>query len=506
MKQILVISLIVLLCLSKTNYSAAQVNVNDSLALVDLYNSTDGAHWIDNTGWLTGPVNTWNGVELTGNRVTNLILGDNNLKGTIPSSIGNLTMLTAINMFGNQLTGTLPASFNRLHLFGIFLMDNQLKGKIPAFDSSMLGGIGLSGNQFTGTLPVFPHIEKIVEMDLDNNQFTGNIPEEYNELTSQVSIDIANNQLSGPIPASFAHFDLDNYVNVQNNHFNFDGLEYIIVNSTHNYFTYSSQQNIPITYTPQEAFGKLFVHAGGTLSNNTYQWYRNNSLYKTITGDSTFIPDAAGVYFVKVNNAIVTNLQLISDTITIAEACATPPVNTTTTNIQQTSATLNWGAAQGAISYQLKYKQAGTTFTTITLGNVTSFNLGGLSANTKYVWKVRTRCPLKFSPFTLATSFKTKRALAAVSQSNSLQQNHDNIFIYPNPTTNNLNVRFTSSKQTAYTITIFDIQGKILLNKTGAAISGNNNLTLDIHALVVGMYLLKLQYDHTTVIKKLVKE
>jgi len=32
----------------------------DSLALVALYNSTDGPNWTDNTNWLTAPVSQWN--------------------------------------------------------------------------------------------------------------------------------------------------------------------------------------------------------------------------------------------------------------------------------------------------------------------------------------------------------------------------------------------------------------------------------------------------------------
>jgi hypothetical protein len=31
-------------------------NVNDSLALVDLYNSTNGPSWTIHNNWLTGPV------------------------------------------------------------------------------------------------------------------------------------------------------------------------------------------------------------------------------------------------------------------------------------------------------------------------------------------------------------------------------------------------------------------------------------------------------------------
>lgn len=506
MKQLCTFFVIAILCICKPNYSPAQVNVNDSLALVDLYNSTDGAHWNDNTGWLNGPVSNWFGVVLTGNRVTNLILNFNNLKGAFPSSIGNLTMLTAINMFDNHLTGTLPASFNKLHLYGIFLMNNQLTGRIPAFDSSLLYSIGLGGNQFTGTLPVFPHMEKIQEIDLDNNQLTGNIPEEYNKLSSQASIGISGNQLIGVIPTSFANLDSNSSILIENNHFTFDGLEYIVANSTHYFFTYSPQLPIPIRYTSKGSFGKLSVHAGGTLSNNTYQWYKNNSLYKTIIGDSTFIPDSEGTYFVKVNNSIVTNLQLVSDTIHVETACSSPPSNTATKNIQSTSATATWNASQGAIRYIVKYKVAGTSaFTTINTTN-TSCTLTGLNSNTKYVWKVRAKCPLTFSAFTPLNHFKTLPAFASISQSDNDIQKANKFTLYPNPASNNLNIVFNAAKRSSYAITIYDLQGKLLLSKTGTANSGNNNFTLDIHTLTSGMYIVKIYADDKITVMKLVKE
>ena len=46
-----------------------QVLEVDSLALVALYDSTDGPDWVDAATWLNGPVSTWEGVTVIGNRV-----------------------------------------------------------------------------------------------------------------------------------------------------------------------------------------------------------------------------------------------------------------------------------------------------------------------------------------------------------------------------------------------------------------------------------------------------
>ena len=85
--------------------TSAQVNTTDSLALVALYNSTDGANWT--TPWdLSQPVSTWNGITLTGDRVTNVNLLSQNMNGTIPSEIGDLTELTQLTIAqSNNISG-----------------------------------------------------------------------------------------------------------------------------------------------------------------------------------------------------------------------------------------------------------------------------------------------------------------------------------------------------------------------------------------------------------------
>ena len=70
--------------------SYSQVDVEDSLSLVSLFDSAGGVNWDNNTNWLTGNVNTWYGITVENNRVTNISLGYNSLLGSIPTSIGNL--------------------------------------------------------------------------------------------------------------------------------------------------------------------------------------------------------------------------------------------------------------------------------------------------------------------------------------------------------------------------------------------------------------------------------
>ncbi|WP_083928233.1 FG-GAP-like repeat-containing protein [Spirosoma panaciterrae] len=166
----------------ETNQDVAVYN-----ALVDLYTATNGPGWKYKTGWLQGcnPCG-WAGVYCDGeNRVTSILLQ------------------------GNQMVGTLPASFSALNKLSVILLDgNQLKGPLPSSLSnfSNLIYLGLSYNQFTGTLPTHFSSSVLEQVDLSNNQLNGSIPASYSSLPKLKYLYLDNNQLSGCIPISFLDF------------------------------------------------------------------------------------------------------------------------------------------------------------------------------------------------------------------------------------------------------------------------------------------------------------
>ena len=153
----------------------AQVLPQDSLALVALYNSTDGVHWTDRSNWLSGPVNSWAGVAIVGNRVHTLALPANNLTGTIPTEFCDLSGLEYIYLNNNYLTGNLPACIgNAVSINSIDLRNNNMSGAFPAaFATAMpdLADIWISNNHFTD----FPDLNSVVELSnlhVDGNELT----------------------------------------------------------------------------------------------------------------------------------------------------------------------------------------------------------------------------------------------------------------------------------------------------------------------------------------------
>src|SRR4051794_25883173 len=93
----------------------AQVNQQDSLALVDFYNSTDGPNWKHHDNWLTSnPLSSWRGITVTNRRVTQIVLPANHLAGNLPSSLGHLVNLEELVLYKNQLSGSIPSPLGNL--------------------------------------------------------------------------------------------------------------------------------------------------------------------------------------------------------------------------------------------------------------------------------------------------------------------------------------------------------------------------------------------------------
>ena len=99
------------------------------LALRDELADTGSLNWDTQLA-----ITSWEGVGVSGapRRVSKLELYENQLTGSLPAELGRLTNLQALHLAENQLTGAIPVELGRLiQLQAFSFRDNQLTGPVP---------------------------------------------------------------------------------------------------------------------------------------------------------------------------------------------------------------------------------------------------------------------------------------------------------------------------------------------------------------------------------------
>jgi Leucine-rich repeat (LRR) protein len=189
---------------SQTTSVTTAISTVDSTALVALYVTTDGPHWTQNKNWLKGPVNTWYGILTEGTSVVQILLGSNNLTGSIPAQIGQLSNLISLDLDDNKLTGVIPPQIGSLSkLIILNLGTNQLSGNIPTEIGKLsnLGLLWLSSNQLYGSIPAeIWQLKNLKKLNLNLNKLNGSIPSNIGYLTNLQELTLSFDSLSGSIP------------------------------------------------------------------------------------------------------------------------------------------------------------------------------------------------------------------------------------------------------------------------------------------------------------------
>uniref|UniRef100_A0A0D9XT89 non-specific serine/threonine protein kinase n=1 Tax=Leersia perrieri TaxID=77586 RepID=A0A0D9XT89_9ORYZ len=134
-----------------------------------------------------------------------LILFNNKLGGSLPLTIGNLTQLTNLELYGNAFSGTIPSTLgNMTRLFELNLAHNNFLGPIPTeiFSIPTLSEIlDVSHNNLEGSVPKeIGKLRNIVEFHADSNKLSGEIPSTIGECQLLQHLFLNNNSLNGNIP------------------------------------------------------------------------------------------------------------------------------------------------------------------------------------------------------------------------------------------------------------------------------------------------------------------
>ncbi|XP_044978035.1 LRR receptor-like serine/threonine-protein kinase GSO1 [Hordeum vulgare subsp. vulgare] len=138
-----------------------------------------------------------------------LTLSRNDLHGTIPAGIGNLTSLVVLRIFDNpSLRGAIPRTIGQLkHLVVLELDGLGLGGSLPGEIGNLtsLENLNLNLVVLTGSIP--PTIGMLVKLrvlDLENNNLTGIIPVEIGNMTELQYMHFQDNYLEGSLPGTIS--------------------------------------------------------------------------------------------------------------------------------------------------------------------------------------------------------------------------------------------------------------------------------------------------------------
>ncbi|XP_043704691.1 probable leucine-rich repeat receptor-like protein kinase At1g35710 [Telopea speciosissima] len=147
----------------------------------------------------------------------------NYLQGEIPPTIGKLSSLISLSLYGNKISGSIPTQMGNLrNLIRLDLGDNRLlSGSIPTQMGNLrnLNELVLGGNHLSGSIPTWMgNLRNLTRLDLGGNSLSGSIPTQMGNLRNLIQLDLRANSLSGSIPTQIGNLRNLNVLVLQANH------------------------------------------------------------------------------------------------------------------------------------------------------------------------------------------------------------------------------------------------------------------------------------------------
>ncbi|WVZ74621.1 LOW QUALITY PROTEIN: hypothetical protein U9M48_022782 [Paspalum notatum var. saurae] len=177
--------------------------------------------------------------------LTWLELGGNNFSGTIEGWIENFKSLEKLSLESNNFTGPIPSSIGNLTWLVVLLLnENEFQGSIPDSLGTLQGlqELDLSYNNLRGYMPPnFGNLQQLIEFDLSHNNLQGDLNIDISKLQQLISLRLSSNKLSGEIPENFGerqeleNLEMDQNYLIGNIPTSFKGLQSLkTLNLSHN--------------------------------------------------------------------------------------------------------------------------------------------------------------------------------------------------------------------------------------------------------------------------------
>ena len=144
--------------------------------------------------------------------IRSLLLSTTSFSGALPDSIGNLTMLSRIDLSSCNFSGSIPSSMaNLTQMVYLDMSSNNFNGSVPSFSRAKnLTQINLSRNYLIGQINsiLWNDLPNLFNLDLRSNSLDGSIPVSLFSLPSLQKLQLSNNQFSGRLN----HFSVSSYL------------------------------------------------------------------------------------------------------------------------------------------------------------------------------------------------------------------------------------------------------------------------------------------------------
>lgn len=132
-----------------------------------------------------------------------VILNNNQLRGSIPDTLGLVQTLEVIRLDGNSLSGPVPKNLKTLpSVTELYLSNNNLGGQILDLTGmNLLTYVDMSNNSFdrSGVPQWFTTLPNLTTLRMDNTGLEGPLPEELFNLPQIQTVVLRNNKLNGSV-------------------------------------------------------------------------------------------------------------------------------------------------------------------------------------------------------------------------------------------------------------------------------------------------------------------